>query len=527
MNKTLRITFSLRNTYRVNTILYSLKQIPVIGKVLPESLYQEEGLKIFANVLSGLWEIISAFLGKFLYFLLMISLISGVYPAGDRADIARHILVFLTVIGAFMNTYMFDPGKDKYYALILLRMNARQYTLINYGYAILKILIGFLIYGLIFGLIWGLPFWQCLLIPLFVAGLKIAFAGYFLWKYERTGETVNENKLSIWTWTIVALLLAAAYGLPVVGIVLPKVAVLVFMVLAILCGAVAIRRILGFDEYYEIYREILIQSMNDMNKAKSTKKHAATERDRKAISTDADIVSDRRGFEYLNELFVKRHRKVLWRSSRQFALASLCLAGIAAAILCIWPQVRPAINRVLLTYLPYFVFIMYAINRGPGFTSAIFMNCDHSLLTYPFYKQPGHILSLFRIRLRELVKINLLPAVVIGAGLCVLLYISGGTDNVLNYVVTFISVISMSAFFSVHYLTVYYLLQPYNVDTEIKSAMYRVVQWVTYFVCYLMMQVKMPTLVFGGVAILFCVLYCVIACVLVYRLAPKTFRLRK
>lgn len=64
MNKTLRITFSLRNIYRVNTILYSLKQIPVIGKVLPESLYQEEGLKIFANVLLGLWEIISAFLGN-------------------------------------------------------------------------------------------------------------------------------------------------------------------------------------------------------------------------------------------------------------------------------------------------------------------------------------------------------------------------------------------------------------------------------------------------------------------------------
>lgn len=59
---------------------------------------------------------------------------------------------------------------------------------------------------------------------------------------------------------------------------------------------------------------------------------------------------------------------------------------------------------------------MYAINRGTGFTKALFMNCDHSLLTYSFYKQPKFILKLFQIRLREIIKVNLLPALVIGRG---------------------------------------------------------------------------------------------------------------
>ena len=68
MNKTLRISFSLRNTYRVNAILYSLKQIPLVKKLLPEKLYGVRGLKIFANILAVIWEIISFFLGKFLYF---------------------------------------------------------------------------------------------------------------------------------------------------------------------------------------------------------------------------------------------------------------------------------------------------------------------------------------------------------------------------------------------------------------------------------------------------------------------------
>ena len=136
------------------------------------------------------------------------------------------------------------------------------------------------------------------------------------------------------------------------------------------------------------------------------------------------------------------------------------------------------------------------------------------------------VLKLFRIRLREIMKINLLPALVIGAGLAILLYASGGTDNPFNYVVLFVSILCMSMFFSIHYLTVYYLLQPYSVDAEIKSGTYRLVMSVTYFVCFFLMQVRMPTLIFGLMCIAFCVLYSIVACVLIYRFAPKTFRLR-
>ena len=123
-------------------------------------------------------------------------------------------------------------------------------------------------------------------------------------------------------------------------------------------------------------------------------------------------------------------------------------------------------------------------------------------------------------------KVNVLPAVVIGTGLCVILYAAGGTDNLLNYLVLFVSILCMSLFFSIHYLTIYYLLQPYNAGTEMKSGMYQVIMSVTYLICFLLMQVRMPILVFGIACIAFCVVYSIVACVLVYRFAPKTFRLR-
>lgn len=84
MDKTLRISFGLRNTYRVNAILYSFRQIPIIKKLLPDTLYQVRALKIFANVLSALWEVITVFLWKILYFALMVAGAAALYEGADE-----------------------------------------------------------------------------------------------------------------------------------------------------------------------------------------------------------------------------------------------------------------------------------------------------------------------------------------------------------------------------------------------------------------------------------------------------------
>ena len=114
----------------------------------------------------------------------------------------------------------------------------------------------------------------------------------------------------------------------------------------------------------------------------------------------------------------------------------------------------------------------------------------------------------------------------IGFGLALLLWAAGGTDNVMNYLVIVISIPALSMFFSVHYLMLYYLLQPYNAGTELKSGTYSLIMWVTYFFCYLLLRLDISTMMFGIMTIVFCVLYCLIACILVYRIAPRTFRIR-
>lgn len=522
MRKTLVLSFALRNTYRVNSILYAIKQLPLIGRALPEKLYSVRDLKILANILSVLWEVCAVFLGKLVYLLTMVLGAGLLYEQAAASGAFLHILLFLTAIGAYMNTSLFNPTRDKYYAMILMRMDARMYTLVNYGYAMLKVVVGFLPFTVIFGLMRGAPLWLCLLLPLGIAGAKLTVSALELRSYEKSGNVYNENKLRAHLWVFAGVMLAAAYLPPAFGFTLPPAVSAALFLIFIPLGALSVRKIVRFSHYRAVNQQLLAQMLNQMDSVKRLSKQTSE----KAISADTTITSRKKGFEYLNELFIKRHQKILWKSTKRIAFVCGALACGLLLVLYLVPEIKPEVNGMVLTWLPYFVFILYAINRGTGFTQALFMNCDHSLLTYAFYKQPKFVLRLFQIRLIEIVKINAVPAAIIGVGLAALLWASGGTDNPLNYAVLIVSTICVSVLFSVHYLTIYYLLQPYNAGTEMKSGTYRMVMMATYFVCFFLMNLRLPTFLFGALTIVFSVLYSAVACVLIYRFAPKTFKLR-
>ena len=123
-------SFKLKNTYRVNSVIYSIKQLPIIRKILKDSLYKNKALKIIGNIISILMEIGSIFLGKLLYIFFCITSMLPFFKL-ESANTFIHIFLFLTIIGGIMNTYMFNPTKDKYYAMIIMNMDAKKYTISN------------------------------------------------------------------------------------------------------------------------------------------------------------------------------------------------------------------------------------------------------------------------------------------------------------------------------------------------------------------------------------------------------------
>ncbi|MDO5410660.1 MAG: hypothetical protein Q4F21_09440 [Lachnospiraceae bacterium] len=528
MIKTFRIAFRLKNAYKTNSVLYWLKQFPVIGKWLPDQLYGSRGLKRFAQVISVLMEIGSVFLGKLLYLLIMVFLAS-VYMKSPQAASFVHILFFLTIVGGIMNTSMFNPTRDKYYAMFLMGMDATEYTIMEYLYFQLKLLAGFLPFSLLFGRLADLSVLTCLSIPFFVSGVKLICTAIFLYKSRneqnsKNGRVVNENKLTAATWISVALLLAAAYVPPLLGYALDETVFLILAFAAAAGGIFGLLYILHFKQYRRIYKELLTPEQFTANAMQSGQ--LLQESYQKKLVIDLNQTSRKEGYAYFNDLFMKRHSKMMTRSAKRITAALIAVIAAAAGCCMCVPEIKQHINEMMFIYLPYFLFIMYLINRGRNITQAMFMNCDHSMLTYRFYRQPGAILSLFTERLKSIVKINLMPALTIALGLDLLLLLSGGTSQPVHYLILFVSILAMSVFFSVHTLVLYYLLQPYNSEMEMKNPTYGIVNSITYFICYWAIGKKVPTLTFGAALSGFCILYVILALVLAYRLAPKTFRLR-
>lgn len=524
MIKSFITSFKLKNTYRVNSIIYSIKQLPLINKILPNSLYKNEGLKIFGNVISAFIEIGSIFIGKFLYLFLMIICMLNLYKT-NSSNTFLHIFTFLTIAGGLLNTYMFNPTKDKYYAMIIMNMDAKKYTLSNYFYSLLKLFIGFLPFVISFVIMVHLPLWICILLPVFSVATKMIVSSYNLYKFEKTKIAKNENLPTKVLWTLILILVMISYGLPFIGITINKIIFMIIFIISIILGIYSFIKILNFTQYKKMYKQILVpDNINVANQQKSTA--VIKENVSKQIEYNESFTSNKKGFAYFHDLFVKRHRKILTEAVKKQAMVLLVILIISIITIKINPSMGKNINNILLMYLPYFVFIMYLLNRGTTVTQAMFMNCDHSMLTFRIYRTPKVILGIFKERLKTLITINLLPALIIALGLPLLLWLTGGTENNLNYIVLFTSIISMSIFFSVHYLVMYYLLQPYNINTELKSSTYRLVQAITYFVCYYMIQIKLPTFEFGMAMIIFSVLYSFISLFLVYRFASKTFKLR-
>ena len=164
----------------------------------------------------------------------------------------------------------------------------------------------------------------------------------------------NENRLGKLAWLIMGLLVVLSYAPPAAGFLLPLPIAAAVMILGVLAGLTALHRLLTFREFRGMYQQLLPQAVNiQTNAAKAVK-----ERTEKYISTDASFSSKQDGFEFLNELFIRRHQKILWKSSKRISLGALVVAAAAILLLLVFPEVKKSVNSALLVYLPYFTFIM-------------------------------------------------------------------------------------------------------------------------------------------------------------------------
>jgi hypothetical protein len=86
--------------------------------------------------------------------------------------------------------------------------------------------------------------------------------------------------------------------------------------------------------------------------------------------------------------------------------------------------------------------------------------------------------------------------------------------------------LSLSILFSFHELFVYYILQPFTSDFEVKNPVYKFVDWLFYMLAYVSLQIKSVGFEYGIIISIFSIFYFIVGVVVIIKVAPKTFKLK-
>ena len=539
--KTLRIILSLRTTIEINAIIDGIRHLPIIGKHISEKIHGVRIIKFLAAITSVTGEILRAFFGKLALFACLL-LGSGVFSYfNDYSQKTVFLYGFfgLLLIAVFVINY-FKTYAETEYAVFIMGMDAKKYVQAIFLYNVFNVVVGYTVFGIPAALLAKVPWYIAFLIPVAGVGIRAITLGIQMSIYAAKQSAglkagLKGVPISIGGSLVANVILICALSaagmvlLPVVvfnDAFLPVSMVVVAAALALIPGILLIRRF-----PYGLYRTALFaertrKQINDKNIKKQKRGNTEV-----AISKTKGIKTNAKGYGFLNELFLKRHRKILW--GRLFWTIFATAWAIALASVFLYFELgelednTESILRFIFSKHPaVFPMIFFFINSGSSMAHAMYANCDSAFLNFAFYKKPEALKKMFGLRIVSVIKYNVIPAVMIAVFSIVVIALTGGQAYFLQYVFNILTIALALIFFSTRHMVIYYLLQPYAKDVMIKSKLYGITSFITGAVLIIMVFTPLTAWMLTIAGTLITVIYIFAAGKLVYKYSPKTFRIK-
>lgn len=521
-------------TRKVNGLFYYLQKLPLIGSHIPNRVYQFQKLKNILSIFAFLIQFALSIL-KNLFYLLICYMVPLAFAYGDNnmnIQVQNTFLISFLLLsgcmGALSNGALWTIDSDAYIMTRLLQMEAKRYLLHHAMYVYLRNTLTLALASCLTSLMFQLPFWYGLLCGLLYLTSHVTADTLYLILYDKKGIILTlNNKYKI---TMNLTLIILTYGLMALhsSLAIAKGVFIAVTMVCTLASIVSVRYLKKSNSYKNILIPLLQQlaslDLLDANKGdmmnqdvKLDEKDYSTEELRKGIS------SKQHGYAYMNALFFQRHKRLVYTPIKRRIVIILCItAGLTLLSFFVKDFIEPV---DLIKLLPPFVFISYIFNISEKTCRAMFMNCDVSLLHYGYYRQPKAILENFWIRLKTLSGYNLMLTALLCLAINLLAVLFSISFTKQTLILFDLTLITLSIFFSTHYLFVYYIFQPYNEEFDMKNPFMKILNGIVYLLCYFCLQLE-GNIWFAFGVLLATLVYIPLALLLVWRLSPKTFHLK-
>ncbi|HHT7795723.1 TPA: hypothetical protein ACT2H1_001305 [Streptococcus suis] len=525
------------NLYRtVNGFFYYLRKLPLVGKKIPESIFKsysfKSGLFLILHVLSipsrflvkGIWLTLNFYLASF-----WINILSGEEFNFWNIIPETWLLGFSIWMTFVSYIYRFGKGFEPFIAKsereFMQNFGLSQSSFLQSQLFVEPIItsLSYLPALLIFSSLSG----NWLYLPL---GLLTIPAGSF------TGQALNRwffnrqilSRRNSWQyWVILGTGLAVIACLILFRNHLSPIfllPVLVCQILLIWFGYGYLKQQTNHLDYLYYCMDQSLQmdkKLFELTKGNEYTRQGLLMQNKLSTEKGKDL-SHLSGMTYLNALLFDRYKKVLYKKVRGWVL-SLVVILVALEAFRYYLEPFELTDAVLLRCLPFSFMIMYVASSGKVVAQMVFVNCDISMLHYPFYREAKTIIAGFNYRFLQTCKLNLIFASSLFLTIMVLGRFAFNMETIL---LTALLLISLTALFSFHDLFIYYILQPFTKDMEVVNPVYKFLSGALYWVAYLNTQLDLGSHTYILLVSLAMIAYVSIGYWILLKKAPQTFRLK-
>ncbi|WP_024419353.1 hypothetical protein [Streptococcus suis] len=526
------------NLYRtVNGFFYYLRKLPLVGKSIPESIFKSYSFKSGLFLVLHIFSIPSRFLVKGLWLAL------NFYFASFWMNIlASEELTFWNILpGTWLlgfaiwmvfvgYAYRFGKGFEPFIAKsereFMQNFGLSQSSFLKSQLFVEPIItsLSYLPALLIFSILSG----SWLYLPL---GLLTIPAGSF------TGQALNRAlfnrgilaRRNSWQfWVILGTGLAAIASLILFRNHLSPI----FLLPVLVCQVFLIWFGYGYLKQQTNHLDYLYYCMDqslqmdkkifELTKGNEYTRQGLQMQAKLNVETGKDL-SHQSGMTYLNALLFDRYKKVLYKKVRGWVL-SLVVILVALEAFRYYLEPFELTDAVLLRCLPFSFMIMYVASSGKVVAQMVFVNCDISMLHYPFYREAKTIIAGFNYRFLQTFKLNLIFAFSLFLAIMALGRFAFSLETIL---LTALLLISLTALFSFHDLFIYYILQPFTKDMEVVNPVYKFLSGALYWVAYLNIKLDLGSHLYILLISIAMITYVSIGYWILLKKAPQTFRLKE
>lgn len=474
----------------VNRLIYFMQRLPVVGTFIRDRSYAAFRAKRTLGAIAVILMFSAGLIESLLYFLGMLVLPILIWTEGhftEQFTLVLHMYFCISgVMGAVTGAKVLETNKMKYTAIKLMRIAPTRFmrAVLFHRYTTF-----FLYQGIAFTLV-SLFFNFSISHALQVVGImtcwRVLCEFLHLAIFQRRGFVLIQKT---WATTLTMLIALALAYLPLTQWSIPLFGAAILdhrwlVTIIVLLGTITGYVLLKYTDYAGAVRAVTIYADPLLNKeimiadlqqrmiqSKGSELNGASSTNFHVIEQSVQSTVNKKGYEQMHELFVKRHSSLL-RAPFHRRLIAIMIIGLLLSCLALLFKDHISLDEVG-RFTPLLILTMLSLTVGSQICKVFFFHCDMPLMRYAFYRK--HTKQHFLLRFKSLLSTNLKLGLCFAAVISVSVLILSEGRNLDSLLAIWIMIMTLAVFFSLHHLLLYYVLQPYTAELETNNPLFTIV----------------------------------------------------